>query len=102
MSKLSISKRFMRGVVVGLVESRRKTGFRIQVRRVKQATGDSVDLKSIVRRVAGYQGAVIGFFLPHALQQMAFDHALNKVLAHKRLESFLKAVSIRFSKGNRA
>lgn len=102
MSKLSIRKRFLRGLAVGLAESKRKTGFRIQIRRVKQGSGRQVDLKTIVHRVAGYQGAVIGFFLPHALQQMAFDHALNKVLAHKRLESLLNALSLRFTKGKQS
>lgn len=99
MRNKSIGKGFVRGGVAGLEDYRRDVPRSIRLGKLKAIhRGDSNDLKSIVRKVASYQGLLVGFMLPSMVQQMVFDHAVNKALASKRLSALVNALTIRFSK----
>lgn len=103
MRSKSIGKGFVRGVIAGLEDYRRDDPRSIRLGKFKPVRReDSADLKSIVRKVASYQGVLVGFLLPSMLQQMVFDHAVNKALASKRLSAVINALTVRFSKRNKA
>lgn len=103
MRSKSIGKGFFRGVVAGLEDYRRDNPRSIQLRKLKPIRhSDNVDLKAIVRKVASYQGVLVGFLLPGMVQQMVFDHAVNKALASQRLSAVIDSVTRRFSKDKKS
>lgn len=102
MKKTSIKAGFVRGVAAGLSDYHRKSGRVIRLDKYRRSTRTkSVDIKSVVRKVASYQGLLVGFLLPGIVQQMVFDHAVNKALASERLNAFLESLSLRFNKGGK-
>lgn len=93
----------MRGVAAGLADHRRGSLRAIRMKKLRPIVrSDNVDLKAIVRKVASYQGLLVGFVLPGMAQQLVFDHAVNKALASKRLGALIDALTIRFSKSRKS